>query len=96
MKLNAISIERTLSQIDAQAVPENHPAVEKFNTLFGEHTFFIDGRGLNIVEPVETVDSDLGKAQLVNLAHWTDESRTNLVPHPPETTEIVVLLGKAA
>jgi hypothetical protein len=96
MKLNSISIERALSQMDAQAVPESHPAVPKFNSLFGDHTFFIDGKGLSIVEPIESIDRDLGKAQLVNLASWTDDSRTNLVPHKPETTDIVLQLGKAA
>lgn len=26
----------------------------ELNDLFGEHTFFLDGNGLNIVEPVQT------------------------------------------
>jgi hypothetical protein len=35
-------IERTLTQFEAEAVPENHPALAQLNRLFGDHTFFID------------------------------------------------------
>ena len=45
--------ERTLSQFDAQALPEDHPSLPELNRLFGEHTFFVDEIGLNIVVPVE-------------------------------------------
>ena len=51
MKLNTATAERTQSQFDAQAIPENHPVVHQLNSLFGDHTFFLDAQGLNIVEP---------------------------------------------
>ena len=51
MKLNATQVKRTLSQLDAEVLPDNHPAVPQLNTLFGDHTFFLDSKGLNIVEP---------------------------------------------
>ena len=51
MKLTWAQIERTLSQFEAQAIPENHPVLPRLNELFGDHTFFIDSNGLNIVEP---------------------------------------------
>ena len=50
MKMSSQMVERTLSQFQAEAVPETHPAVTQLNRLFGEHTFFIDGTGLHIVE----------------------------------------------
>jgi hypothetical protein len=32
---------------------EDHPVIPELNDLFGEHTFFLDHNGLNIVEPAE-------------------------------------------
>ena len=49
MKLTSAQIERTLSQFDAEAIPDSHPALPRLNELFGDHTFFLDSKGLNIV-----------------------------------------------
>jgi hypothetical protein len=51
MKLASAIIERTLDQFEAEALPDNHPAVPQLSELFGDHTFFLDVDGLNIVEP---------------------------------------------
>ena len=51
MKLNSAQVERTLSQFQGEAIPDNHPAVPQLNNVFGEHTFFLDRNGLSIVEP---------------------------------------------
>ena len=53
MKKSSQMIERTLSQFEAQPVPDDHPAVTQLNRLFGDHTFFLDGSGRVIVEPAE-------------------------------------------
>ena len=53
MKLNSAQLERTLGQFEARPIPDDHPLIPQLNDLFGEHTFFLDRRGLNIVEPVE-------------------------------------------
>ena len=92
MKLNSALVARALDQIEAQAIPENHPVVEQLNSLFGDHTFFLDGNGLNIVEPAET-DDGAQKAQVVKVAGWQDSDRTSLVPHEPEPTDVVIVLG---
>ena len=52
MKLNSAQLERTLGQFEARPIPDDHPLIPQLNDLFGEHTFFLDGRGPNIVEPV--------------------------------------------
>ncbi|TMJ93643.1 MAG: hypothetical protein E6G77_23760 [Alphaproteobacteria bacterium] len=52
MKLTSTQIERTLTQFRGEAIPDNHPVIPQLNSLFGEHTFFLDSHGLNIVEPV--------------------------------------------
>ena len=53
MKLNSAQLERTLGQFEARAIPDDHPLIPQLNDLFGEHTFFLDSHGLNIVEPAE-------------------------------------------
>lgn len=92
MKLNSASVERALDQFDAQAIPENHPVVQQLNSLFGDHTFFLDANGLNIVEPTGQSDSGSQTAQVIKLAGWSDDKRTSLAPHEPELTEVVVVL----
>jgi len=92
MRLTSAQVERTLNQFEAQAIPEDHPVAAQLNDMFGDHTFFLDTNGLNVVEPADvTADGETGK--VVNLANWADESLTRLAPHAPEVTEIVVVLG---
>jgi hypothetical protein len=93
MKLTSAQLERTLSQLEAQAIPEAHPVVPQLTNLFGEHTFLVDSRGLNIVEPDETTRAGVQSAKVVNIANWSDPNLTRLAPHEPELTEMVVILG---
>ena len=58
MKLTSAQVERTLSQFETQAIPDDHPVVPQLNSLFGEHTFFLDSHGLNIVELAGTLLRD--------------------------------------
>jgi len=93
MKLTPVLVERTLSQFQAQAIPDGHPAVPELNRLFGEHTFLLNGNGLHIVEPALPDASGADTAQVVKLASWNDADRTSLAPHEPEPTEVVIELG---
>jgi hypothetical protein len=90
MKLNSAQLERTLGQLEARAIPDGHPLIQQLNDLFGEHTFFLDRHGLNIVEPIEAAGES---AMVVNLASWSDESRSGLEVHEPEATDVVIMLG---
>jgi hypothetical protein len=72
MELNVAQVERALGQIDARALPDNHPAVPQLSTLFGDHTFFLDGNGLNVLEPTEIPRWETRTARVVNLACWGD------------------------
>jgi hypothetical protein len=56
MRLNSAQVERTLSQLEAQVIPDDHPMVPKLNELFGDHTFFLNSDGLNVVEPNESAN----------------------------------------
>jgi hypothetical protein len=95
MKLSSEAVERTLTQFEAEPLPDNHPAVAQLNQIFGDHTYFLDGTGLHIVEPVQPTDSASQQGVVVKLASWSDESRTSLAPHAPEPTNMVVELEAA-
>ena len=90
MKMNTAQIRQTLHQYQAQALPAEHPLVPKLERLFGDHTYFLDGNGLNIVEPVEPEQPDGLHGVVVNLASWADEKAQSLQPHKPESTDMVV------
>ena len=92
MRLTAAQVERTLSQFNARPVPDDHPTVPQLNDLFGDHTFFLDRNGLNVVEPTGTREPGVTTCKVVNLANWADANRTRLTPHEPEPTEVVVML----
>ena len=90
MKMNSAQIEQTLQQFQAEAVPVEHPVISQLERLFGDHTYFLDDKGLNIVEPVEEQEGGR-QAVVVNLADWNDRSvKSSLEPHPPEVTELVI------
>jgi len=98
MKLTSAQVRKALTQYQAQPIPENHQLVPPLNERFGNHTFFLDGKGLNIVEPAsqapqETSRQEMSRAaRVVNLASWSDENRTKLVAHEPEPTDTFVEL----
>jgi len=92
MKLNATQVERTLSQFDAEVLPDSHPAVPQLNNLFGDHTFFLDGEGLNVLEPAEAPEAEGQAGEVVSLASWSDATLTSLRPHDPEPTGVVIVL----
>jgi hypothetical protein len=95
MKLSSAMVERTLSQFEAQPLPDNHPAVAQLVELFGEHTYFLDPSGLHIVEPAQQTDSGTQKGVVVKVASWSDSTYTSLAPHPPEATDLVIVLKAA-
>jgi hypothetical protein len=93
MKLNSTQVKQTLSQFDAQVLPDDHPAVNQLNDLFGDHTFFLDSSGLKVVEPTDAPGVEAPRTgEVVNLADWSDATFTSLKPHEPELTGVVVVL----
>jgi hypothetical protein len=97
MKLTSPRSAHAAHQIDAWVVPEDHPANQSLSETFGEHTFFLDGEGLSVVEPRgRTADGAVELARVVRLAAWVDEERTGLAPHTPQETEFLVVVDEAA
>lgn len=93
MRLTSTLVQRTLSQFEAQAIPDNHPSMPDLSRTFGDHTFFIDGDGLKIVERAVPEEDGQETGQVVKVASWQDANRTSLVAHPPEPTDVTVELG---
>jgi hypothetical protein len=97
MKLNDMQVKQTLSQIDAQVLPESHPVAAQLSDMFGDHTFFLDQSGLKVLEPTETAATaaaDGGAGEVVSLADWSDPTLTSLMPHAPETTGTIIEFGQ--
>jgi hypothetical protein len=92
MKMTSALVKQTLSQIEAQPIPDNHPACPQLTRMFGDHTFFLDGNGLNIVEPKGRTETGSAVGNVVRVATWADAQRNNLQAHEPEPTDVVVEL----
>jgi hypothetical protein len=98
MKLNTAQVERTVDQLQAQALPDDHPLIPQLNRLYGEHTFFLNSNGLNIVEPADAALDVPAPAinsmgVVVNVANWTDSNPPKLEAHEPELTDSTVMLA---
>ena len=92
MKLTSAQIEQTLNQFQAQAIPEDHPVLPRLNELFGDHTFFIDSNGLNIVEPTSE-SAGTQAVRVVNVANWSEGTESGLAVHEPEPTDAILELA---
>jgi hypothetical protein len=95
MKLSAELADRTVDRFGARVIPESHPAIPQLHTMFGDHTFFVDGAGLHILEPADRGPADAAAGQVVagqvvKVASWADAEQTTLAPHEPEPTNVVV------
>ena len=90
MKLDATQKGRVEDKFGTEAVADDHPAMGKLKEIFGDHTFFLDANGLNIIEPNPETGAQNGA--VVKLASWT-EDRTQLQVHEPEVLPVMVDLG---
>jgi hypothetical protein len=81
-----------LDDADVKVLPETHSAMPELSKRFGDHTFFLDRSGLNIVEPTAPEEPGRTKGVVVNLASWSDAG-SDLEVHPPEETDIILELG---
>jgi hypothetical protein len=89
MKLSAAQLTKVEDQLGVEALPEDNPAMPKLKEVFGEHTFFVDAAGLNVVEPIADSGTD---GTVVKIASWTDD-KTQLRVHEPEPLSVAVEMG---
>ena len=92
MKLNSTQIEQTLTQFNARVIAEDNPTIAELNDLFGDHTFFLDARGLNVLELIQLPQMEPESGEVINIADWSDATLTKLRTHRPEPTGIVIRL----
>jgi hypothetical protein len=93
MKLNDMQVKQTLSQMDAQVLPDSHPVAGQLSDVFGDHTFFLDQSGLKVLEPTDAaiaVSTEIPAGEVVSLADWSDPTLTSLMPHEPEMTGTII------
>ncbi|WP_025033240.1 hypothetical protein [Bradyrhizobium sp. DOA9] len=90
MKLTSEQVKQTVNQLGAQVLPDEHPAMPQLNSMFGEHTFFVDEMGLKVLEPTASPGSDQS-GEVVSLADWGDSDLTRLMAHEPEPTGVIVV-----
>ena len=79
-------------QLGIDSIHEYHPAASEFREIFGDHTFFLDERGLCIVVPVEIDRLETGN--MVKVASWSNDY-SKLVIHEPEIMPVIVDLVPA-
>jgi hypothetical protein len=94
MRLNETQLKQTLNQLNAEVLPDSHPAAAQLADLFGDHTFFLDQGGLKVLEPAETSATEIQTSQVISLADWSDATLTSLKPHAPEPTGTVVIFDQ--
>jgi hypothetical protein len=93
MELTSAQVEGTLSQFEAEVIPDDHPALPQLNRLSRPHTFFLAANGLNILEPAGTSPSGIESAKVVNLANRSDGNPNIPELHEPKPTNVVLALG---
>ena len=71
MKLDKTQISLVEEEFETEAIAQDHPAMERLESVFGSHTFFLDGSGLSIVEP--HADGNDAKATVLRLAKWSED-----------------------
>jgi hypothetical protein len=93
MKLNDEQVKAVEEHTGLQPIPEDNPAMTQLKQNFGEHTFYVDDRGLYVLETAADDDQQT-HATAVQVASWTDENRTALQAHEPQATDAVFKLTR--
>ncbi len=88
MRLNAVQLRKVEEQFGVEAIPKEDPVISDLKEAFGDHTFFLDADGLNIVEPNEFPENSTG--HVVKVASWSSDEQTELLRHEPEVLPITV------
>ena len=93
MKLTDAQIAAVEAQTGSKAVPADDEAAISLSGDFGDHTFYLDPNGLYVFERGEKPDFDGEFAVLVQIAEWTDETRTALHPIEPDIRPVTINLA---
>ena len=90
MKLNTVQVEVIEAQTGAIPIPHDNPANEALVNVFGEHTFYADQNGLHVLETVAVEETTDGEhAEVIQIAEWANEDKSELQPIEPRRTGAV-------
>lgn len=84
MKLSLDQIAQITKQTGATPIPEEAPFLATLKEGYGDHTFYVDSKGLHVFEPVGEVGDDGQPIQVMKVASWQDAARTSFDPQDPE------------
>jgi hypothetical protein len=91
MKLSEAQITRTLSVQSASACRRSSGSRAILRTVW-HHTFFLDDRGLHVLELLEVPGMEAQDGEMISIADWSDGEFTRLTTHQPEPTGVVIRL----
>ena len=89
MKLTGAELQSVERQLGVEAIPDDNPAMPKLQEVFGDHSFFVDAAGLNVVEPTPTNEAE---GAVLKVASWAEDGQS-LQVHEPEILSVKVLIG---
>ena len=95
MKLDERQLAAIEARTGAKPLPADDPAATHLTGAFGEHSFFLDPNGLYVFEGIEVPDAEHGAepALLVQIAEWTDETKSAIAPIEPKPADLIVDLA---
>lgn len=93
MKLTDDQIGRIENQYEVSPIPESEPIIGELSEVFGEHTFYLGESGLVVWDRVEEEENAQDRLVAVQLAAWSDETRSAMRVHEPVSTGIVASMS---
>ena len=93
MKLSADQIEQVHDQTGVDPIPDDHLSLPELQDAFGDHTFYLDSDGLHIWEFSEAAGEEGQVIHAVRVASWTNEEKTSLSSHEPQSSVAIVKLA---
>ena len=89
MKLTTEQTQHVASQLQAQAIPDEHPSTDQLRQVIGDHTFFLDDSGLHIVEQGTAPNGAEPRVAALQVASWSQDTDGQLHLHEPQVTQAV-------
>jgi len=92
MRLSQREIKKVKTQMQAEPVPSDHPALSHLKTYIGDHTFYIGSEGVFIWEYAGGDGEKNERINALRVASWADPGKRTIAMHTPQITETVVML----
>lgn len=93
MKLTDEQVKAVEENTGLQPIPSDNPAISQLHETFGDHTFYVDDKGLYVLETAPD-DEQKDHATAVQVASWTDENMNALQAHEPQATDAIIKITR--